>query len=103
MHRASITTLGFLYERLGRMAGRSYDESVQVLLRGLKNSESQTRAESLVTLEKVISLPSFNKYKLLKIILYCSCLSCVVEWAQQHPISIVISLRPASYVCQIET
>lgn len=50
---ASITTLGCLYERLGRMAGRSYDESVQVLLRGLKNSESQTRAESLVTLEKL--------------------------------------------------
>ena len=51
--RASITTLGFLYERLGWMAGRSYDESVQVLLWGLKNSESQTRAESLATLEKV--------------------------------------------------
>ena len=51
--RASITTLGMLYERLGRMAGRSYEETVQVLLRGLKNAESQTRAESLVTLEKV--------------------------------------------------
>lgn len=51
--RASITALGYLYEKLGRMAGRSYDESVQVLLRGLKNSESQARAESLITLEKV--------------------------------------------------
>jgi hypothetical protein len=85
------------------MAGRSYDESVQVLLRGLKNSESQTRAESLVTLEKVISSSIFNKFKLLNNCLYFSCLSCVVEWVQQHPISIVISLRPASYVCQIET
>jgi hypothetical protein len=47
------------------MAGRSYDESVQVLLRGLKNSESQTRAESLVTLEKVIW--SSHSYECLKV------------------------------------
>lgn len=65
LFRACITTLGFLYERLGRMAGRSYDESVQVLLRGLKNSESQTRAESLVTLEKVIW--SSHSYECLKV------------------------------------
>lgn len=53
--RAAITTLGSLYEKLGRMAGRSYEETVQVLLRGLKNGESQTRAASLVTLEKVLT------------------------------------------------
>ena len=35
------------------MAGRSYEETVQVLLRGLKNAESQTRAESMTTLGKV--------------------------------------------------
>lgn len=45
------------------MAGRSYDESVQVLLRGLKNSESQTRAESLVTLEKVVLVLKFIGFK----------------------------------------
>ena len=38
------------------MAGRSYEETVQVLLRGLKNGESQTRAASLVTLEKVLTI-----------------------------------------------
>ena len=53
LFRASITALGFLYEKLGRMAGRSYEETVLVLLRGLKNAESQTRAESMTTLEKV--------------------------------------------------
>ena len=42
-----------MYEKLGRMAGRSYEETVLLLLKGLKNAESQTRAESLVTLEKV--------------------------------------------------
>lgn len=45
--------MGLLYEKLGRMAGRSYEETVQVLLRGLKNAESQTRAESMTTLGKV--------------------------------------------------
>ena len=53
--RASITSLGLLYEKLGRMAGRSYEETVQVLLRGLKNAESQTRAESMTTLGKVLN------------------------------------------------
>jgi len=59
--RASITTLGLLYEKLGRMAGRSYEETVQVLLRGLKNAESQTRAESLMTLEKV-TITQINRF-----------------------------------------
>jgi len=54
--RASINALGLLYEKLGRMAGRSYEETVLLLLKGLKNAEFQTRAESLVTLEKVCYL-----------------------------------------------
>ena len=31
----------FRYETLGRMTGRSYEETVQVLNKGLKNAESQ--------------------------------------------------------------
>ena len=44
----SIRVLGTMYERLGRMTGRSYEETVQVLNKGLKNAESQTRAETMI-------------------------------------------------------
>ena len=37
-----------MYERLGRMTGRSYEETVQVLNKGLKNAESQARAETMI-------------------------------------------------------
>ena len=47
--RASITSLDLLYERLCTMAGRFYDERVQILVKGLTISGCQTRAESLVT------------------------------------------------------
>lgn len=42
-----------MYEKLGRMMGRSYEETVQILIRSLKNAESQTRIEIMLTLEKV--------------------------------------------------
>lgn len=42
-----------MYEKLGRLMGRSYEETVQILLRTLKNAESQTRIEIMITLEKV--------------------------------------------------
>lgn len=42
-----------MYEKLGRMMGRSYEETVQILIRSLKNAESQMRIEIMVTLEKV--------------------------------------------------
>lgn len=38
-----------MYETLGRMTGRSYEETVQVLNKGLKNAESQIRMETMVT------------------------------------------------------
>lgn len=44
-----------MYEKLGRMMGRSYEETVQILIRSLKNAESQTRIEIMLTLEKVCS------------------------------------------------
>ncbi|XP_059611858.1 HEAT repeat-containing protein 5B isoform X2 [Phlebotomus argentipes] len=50
---AAITCVGSMYEKLGRMMGRSYEETVQILIRSLKNAESQTRIEIMVTLEKV--------------------------------------------------
>lgn len=42
-----------MYEKLGRMMGRSYEDTVQILIRSLKSAESQTRIEIMITLEKV--------------------------------------------------
>ncbi|XP_037925116.1 HEAT repeat-containing protein 5B isoform X5 [Hermetia illucens] len=50
---AAICVLGCMYEKLGRMMGRSYEETVQILLRSLRSAESQTRIEIMITLEKV--------------------------------------------------
>jgi hypothetical protein len=48
----AIYVLGNMYETLGRMTGRSYEETVQLLTKGLKNAESNTRAETMMTLGK---------------------------------------------------
>ena len=70
---AATVVAGAMYERLGRMMGRSYEETVQVemvyrsilsihlsiyppiqvLTRGLKSAESQGRTETINTLAKV--------------------------------------------------
>ncbi len=52
---AAIRVLGEMYETLGRMTGRSYEETVQVLNKGLKNAESQVRTETMVTFGKLCS------------------------------------------------
>lgn len=36
------------------MMGRSYEETVYILIKCLKNAESQMRVEIIITLEKVI-------------------------------------------------
>ena len=48
-----MQSLGEMYGRLGRMMGRSYEETVALLLKSLKNAESRTRAQIMNTLEKV--------------------------------------------------
>ncbi|KAL0868607.1 hypothetical protein ABMA27_008068 [Loxostege sticticalis] len=50
---AAICCLGSMYEKLGRMMGRSYEETVSTLVRSLKSAESQTRLEIMNTLEKI--------------------------------------------------
>lgn len=58
--RAAICCVGCMYEKLGRMMGRSYEETVQILIKSLRSAESQTRIEIMHTLEKVIiSLKTF--------------------------------------------
>lgn len=39
MLRAAISCLGTMYQQLGRMTGRSYEETVYILLKSLKNAE----------------------------------------------------------------
>jgi hypothetical protein len=46
-----------MYEKLGRMMGRSYEETVQILIKSLRSAESQTRIEIILTLEKVTFFP----------------------------------------------
>ncbi|XP_046971880.1 HEAT repeat-containing protein 5B [Vanessa cardui] len=50
---AAICCLGSMYEKLGRMMGRSYEETVSTLVRSMKSSESQTRLEIMNTLDKI--------------------------------------------------
>lgn len=50
---AATVVVGTMYEKLGRMMGRSYEETVIVLTKGLRNAESLTRVETMVTLAKV--------------------------------------------------
>ncbi|EEB14387.1 conserved hypothetical protein [Pediculus humanus corporis] len=50
---AAICCVGYMYEKLGRMMGRSYEETVQILNKALRNAESQTRIEVMLTFEKV--------------------------------------------------
>ena len=41
-----------MYGKLGRMTGRSYEETVQTLNKGLRSAESQTRAETFFAFGK---------------------------------------------------
>uniref|UniRef100_A0A6A7FSQ7 HEAT repeat-containing protein 5A n=5 Tax=Hirondellea gigas TaxID=1518452 RepID=A0A6A7FSQ7_9CRUS len=50
---ASVTCIGAMYEKLGRMMGRSYEDTVQILLKTLRNAESQLRIQIMITLEKI--------------------------------------------------
>jgi len=53
--------MGFMYKNLGRMMGRSYEETVYILIKCLKNAESQMRVEIIITLEKVIAFTKLIK------------------------------------------
>jgi hypothetical protein len=53
--RATVVIIGALYERLGRLVGRSYEDTVQLLLKTLKNGDSQMRFEIMFTFERIIN------------------------------------------------
>ena len=52
---AAVACIGGMYEKLGRMVGRSYEETVLFLIKALKNAESQGRCEIMLTLQKVVA------------------------------------------------
>ena len=39
LNSAAIACLGGMYEKLGRMVGRSYEETISLLVKALKNAE----------------------------------------------------------------
>ncbi len=47
--------IGILYQRLGQYLDRSYEETVELLLKILKNGDSQMRCEILLTFEYMIN------------------------------------------------
>ena len=50
----ALNVIGALYEKLGRMVGYSYEETVQVLLKYIKSADSQVRIEIIQTFEKIL-------------------------------------------------
>ncbi|KAH7730559.1 HEAT repeat-containing protein 5B-like isoform X1 [Aphelenchoides avenae] len=50
----ALAVLGEMYERIGRLVGRSYEESFQLLTKWLKGAESTSRTEILLTLAKMV-------------------------------------------------
>uniref|UniRef100_A0AC34Q6C8 HEAT repeat-containing protein 5B n=1 Tax=Panagrolaimus sp. JU765 TaxID=591449 RepID=A0AC34Q6C8_9BILA len=51
----ALAVLGSMYESLGRMVGRSYEEGFNLMVKWLKSAESSTRTEILLTISKMIS------------------------------------------------
>ena len=50
----ALNVIGALYEKIGRMVGTSYEETVQVLLKYMKSADSQVRIEIINTFEKIL-------------------------------------------------
>ncbi|XP_014676646.1 PREDICTED: HEAT repeat-containing protein 5B-like [Priapulus caudatus] len=51
----AIACIGEMHSKLGRMMGRSFEETVLLLIKSLKNSESQGRMEIMMTLQKILA------------------------------------------------
>ncbi|XP_072783293.1 HEAT repeat-containing protein 5B isoform X3 [Taeniopygia guttata] len=52
---AAVACVGAFYEKIGRMLGSSFPETVNNLLKSLKSAESQGRSEILMSLQKVLN------------------------------------------------
>lgn len=102
-----------MYEKLGRMMGRSYEETVQILIRSLRSAESQTRIEIMVTLEKVCSgmgsvITNVHKdiYKAARHCLIdrvmavrCAAAKCLLEMLNHAPFLYTVELESLATLC----
>ncbi|XP_062256613.1 HEAT repeat-containing protein 5B isoform X2 [Platichthys flesus] len=52
---AAVACVGAFYEKMGRMLGSSFPDTINNLLKALKSAESQGRAEILLSLQKVLN------------------------------------------------
>eukprot|EP00073_Rattus_norvegicus_P010816 NP_001177993.1 HEAT repeat-containing protein 5B [Rattus norvegicus] len=52
---AAVACVGAFYEKMGRMLGSAFPETVNNLLKSLKSAESQGRSEILMSLRKVLT------------------------------------------------
>nr|XP_022914802.1 HEAT repeat-containing protein 5B isoform X2 [Onthophagus taurus] len=110
---AAICCVGTMYEKLGRMMGRSYEETVQILIRSLKSAESQTRIEIMLTLEKVcagmgsaISNSHKEIYKAARTCLIdrvmavrCAATRCLLEMLNHAPFLYTTELESLATLC----
>lgn len=110
---AAICCVGCMYEKLGRMMGRSYEETVQILIRSLRSAESQTRIEIMVTLEKVCSgmgsvITNVHKdiYKAARHCLIdrvmavrCAAAKCLLEMLNHAPFLYTVELESLATLC----
>ncbi len=54
-NRNTVVVIGVLYQQLARFLHRPCEETVQLLLKILKNGDSQMRCEILLTFEHIIN------------------------------------------------
>ncbi|XP_053331518.1 HEAT repeat-containing protein 5A [Spea bombifrons] len=52
---AAVACLGSLYQKLGRLLGSTFNETVSNLLKVLRNAESQGRLEIMLSLERIVT------------------------------------------------
>ncbi|XP_053671302.1 HEAT repeat-containing protein 5B isoform X1 [Anopheles nili] len=110
---AATCVVGCMYEKLGRMMGRSYEETVQILLKSLKNAESQSRIEIMMTLEKVcagMGTAISNVHKdIYKAVRYCltdrvmavrvAASNCLLEMTKHAPFLYTTELESLASLC----
>lgn len=51
---AAVAVLGKMYQMLGRLTGNSYTDTIQSLIKALKNAESTGRCEIMLCLQKIL-------------------------------------------------
>ncbi|CAL8143424.1 unnamed protein product [Orchesella dallaii] len=110
---AALACLGCMYSRLGRMMGRSYEETVQVCSKTFRNMESQSRIETLNTFEKICggmdtacSSSHKDMYKIAKVCLTdrvmavrTSAAKCILQMMSSAPFLYTSELESLTSLC----